>query len=139
MAYLKLAIAIVVSGMIFLGGLVWLQPVTHPDIKHALAGELSSLNTLFLFLAMLAGSVAKALHAEAEKSKGSRISLSFFRRAFTSKSLFLSLVISPIPFLAVYRAAGLEPDRIVALLLSFQNGFFWKTILEGVRLGSEQG
>jgi hypothetical protein len=137
MAYILLILAILISALIFVGGLAWLQPGAHPDIKHALAGELSSLNTLVLFVAMLAGSLAKSLHTEFERPKSARVTKSLVRRALTNRSLFVALVVSPITFITVYRMAGVEPDRVVALLLSFQNGFFWKTMFEGARAGSE--
>lgn len=47
-----------------------------------------------------------------------------------SGSLKLALIVSPIVFFAVYKATHSLPDTIVSLLLAFQNGFFWKTILE---------
>src|ERR1700720_414649 len=114
MAHLKLVAVLVVSGLIFIGGFAWLHPGAHPEIKNALAGELSSLNTLLLFVAMLAGCVAKALHGEVEKSRKPRAGPSFFRRALTSNSLLVSLLVSPITFLVVYKTAGVEPDRFVA-------------------------
>jgi hypothetical protein len=133
MSYLKLVLVLFVSGVIFIGGLVWLHPGAHPDLKYALTGEISSLNTILLYIAMLAGGLAKSLHFELEKLASERVKSSVLRRSLTNRSLFISLIVSPITFLIVYKAAGTEPDHIVAFLLSFQNGFFWKAILEGVK------
>jgi hypothetical protein len=43
------------------------------------------------------------------------------------------VLISPIVFLAVYVAATKQPKGLLPVLLAFQNGFFWQTVLEGAR------
>ncbi len=43
------------------------------------------------------------------------------------------VLVSPIIFLAVYVAATNRPRGLIPVLLGFQNGFFWQTVLEKTR------
>jgi hypothetical protein len=53
------------------------------------------------------------------------------RRAAQSRRFWQSILVSPIVFAAVYSLTKSEPDAVVGLLLAFQNGFFWNSVLEG--------
>ena len=52
------------------------------------------------------------------------------RRVMNSTAFLMAIIVSPIVFFAIYNSTAQVPDNIVALLLSFQNGFFWQTVLE---------
>lgn len=42
------------------------------------------------------------------------------------------VLISPVIFMPVYVAATKQTKGLIPVLVAFQNGFFWQTILEGV-------
>ena len=45
------------------------------------------------------------------------------------QSIVIALLSSPIVFYAIYTLVKNEPDNVIALLIAFQNGFFWQTVL----------
>jgi hypothetical protein len=47
---------------------------------------------------------------------------------FQSSRFLISLLIAPLIFAGVYVAAKSQPDRVVAFLFAFQNGFFCDSI-----------
>jgi hypothetical protein len=43
--------------------------------------------------------------------------------------LIRALLVAPIIFVGVYKATNTNPDKVLAALLAFQNGFFCDSIL----------
>jgi hypothetical protein len=80
-----------------------------------------------LFIAMLFGMVAKAAVDLVEE----------WNKALVVRHLrngFVAFLVSPIVFLGFLNAGkfdGSQQTFLVLLMLSFQNGFFWQTILKG--------
>jgi hypothetical protein len=74
---------------------------------------------LGLFVAMLLGIVANY----------------FWTHGFAGRvnwdQLARPILVSPIVFMAVYVAATKQPRGALPVLLAFQNGFFWQTVLQG--------
>jgi hypothetical protein len=50
--------------------------------------------------------------------------------AFTAANFWRAICVSPLVFLALYKAAGDVPGDLPSLLLAFQNGFFWENVLK---------
>jgi hypothetical protein len=49
---------------------------------------------------------------------------------FQKWQLFKPMLVSPLVFGAIYGNMGEQTPRLLLLIFSFQNGFFWKTILD---------
>jgi hypothetical protein len=58
-----------------------------------------------------------------------------FKGIFNRKDIIISAIVSPVVFLTVYAFIRKQPDDVFACLLSFQNAFFWKSVLNLERLG----
>lgn len=80
---------------------------------------ISALYNILLFVAMLGGIVANYYWTN---GFGSSLELDKFWKP---------VVISPIIFLSVYVAVAKQARGLVPVLIAFQNGFFWQTILSG--------
>ena len=80
-----------------------------------------TLYNLALFAAMLAGIVANYFWVHGLTG---RIDLN---------QLWRPVLISPIVFMSVYVTATKQPRGLIPILVAFQNGFFWQTIIEGAR------
>jgi hypothetical protein len=104
-------------------------PYSHPfDVPAAIADALPPwalplVPATYLFFLTLAGILAQVLWAMPKsKSKTTK------RRAWWAGAA-RPLLISPLVLYATIEMAQKQPDAIVAGLVAFQNGFFWKTIL----------
>ncbi len=51
---------------------------------------------------------------------------------FAKKQTIIALLVSPIIFYSVYGITKSVPDNVVAMLISFQNGFFWFEIFDNI-------
>ncbi len=82
--------------------------------------------TVAFFIAMLAGVVCGEFHRQAITRGGTA---GILRATFRSTRLIAGLAASPIVFGVVYVLCRAHPDALLAGLLSFENGFFWNTVL----------
>ncbi|WP_298257289.1 hypothetical protein [Bradyrhizobium sp.] len=98
---------------------------------HFLAGgprenavaETASWTSLVYFVAMVVGMIAQSIWHALQNRKPNKPPI-FDKWEFVKPAL-----VAPIVFIAVYRNI-LEPQvSMVMLLFSFQNGFFWQTVL----------
>jgi hypothetical protein len=81
-------------------------------------------------VAMLVGIFASAMWDQLKNAPGDVIDIRLILgRALQSASLIRASLVSPIVFAAVYAVIKEQPDVVVAHLLAFQNGFFWKSVL----------
>jgi ABC-type Na+ efflux pump permease subunit len=71
-----------------------------------------------MFLAMLAGVAAKYFWEHG------------FEAQLDTNALWRPMLVTPIIFLPVYVAAAKSPRGLVPILVAFQNGFFWQTVIE---------
>jgi hypothetical protein len=78
-----------------------------------------ALHALFLYLFTVIGVIFNILWS---KSEGGRIT------NFWTLQTLRPLLVSPIIFYSVYVFASKTPDTTVAMLFSFQSGFFWQAI-----------
>jgi len=103
-------------------------------------GEVPASRILVLGSCMLAGVLASVL-ADELAAQGrrpisiTRVILQTLRRPHT----WTALVVSPLVFYGVYAQVKYEPDSITALLLAFQNGFFWQNIIARMKRIDENG
>ena len=81
-----------------------------------------------LYIVMILGMLARSLHESIQA--GLKGWFQLFKQSLSSTSFATAIVVSPIVFFSIYNATKEQPDNIVSVLLSFQNGFFWKAILE---------
>jgi hypothetical protein len=105
-----------------------------PDVPHSVTGTGSLVRAALLYGVMLLGIIGRELHeylgspgVENDISRSEPPWRSLFLR---STGLIQAVIVSPIVFFGVYKAADEQPDHVVAAILAFQNGFFWKTIFE---------
>ncbi len=96
-----------------------------PVLDALLAGAL-------MIVGMLFGSVYAAVREMSQPVRlGSELS-----RALHSPHFIRALLAAPVVFCGVYLAAKSQPDRVVAALFAFENGFFCDSILRQRRHGS---
>ncbi len=75
--------------------------------------------SIFLYILTLIGITFNILWTKSAKGNISD---------FWSLSTLRPILVSPVVFYTVYLFASKEPDTIVALLFSFQSGFFWQSV-----------
>jgi hypothetical protein len=95
---------------------------SHPEISSGPLYELY----IWLFLAMVIGMIAKALHDMINS-----VTVATFKEHL--RSIVTPILVSPIVFLGLMSSAEVSVDQkrfIILLFLAFQNGFFWKTVLD---------
>jgi cellobiose-specific phosphotransferase system component IIC len=87
--------------------------------------------TTALFVAMVAGIVAGQIHAminlqniDSTNKMSARIV-----QAFLTPQMLSGLLVSPIVFSAVYSLSRNQPDLLISMVTSFENGFFWDAVL----------
>jgi hypothetical protein len=73
-----------------------------------------------LYAVMLMGMASKVMLDAMNRKRGVK---------FNKHGFLKPLLVSPIVFGAVYGAAGDEASSILLLLLSYQNGYFWQSVL----------
>src|SRR5207249_3075887 len=88
--------------------------------------ELPVLDIVLVVISMVAGILFGTLHAAlAAKENVPSFSVKEAAiKALGSVGLWKSLLAAPLVFAGVYTAAQTQPDRVIALLFAFQNGFF---------------
>lgn len=118
--------AFVAGGLITIAGYRLVSPAHAGFVEQP---ENWVLRAALLYALMVVGMLARALHEDIQKGMQQGWS-GLFRNAFHSASFATAIVVSPIVFFAVYNATREQPDNMIALLLSFQNGFFWHVIFE---------
>ncbi len=79
---------------------------------------LAALYNLGLFLAMLVGILANYFYVHGVNPP---VDWNVFWKP---------VLISPVMFLVVYVGATKQPRGLIPILVAFQNGFFWQTVLE---------
>ena len=55
------------------------------------------------------------------------------KRMWGKPRTVFALLLSPVIFHAVYIQVNSQPDTVIALLLAYQNGFFWQSVVETVK------
>ncbi len=77
------------------------------------------------------GIFSKILFDEVEKSRKYRFSFKrIFRESASSRSLWIVILACPIVILAIYQSVEEIENLLLIGLLSYQNGFFFKTIIK---------
>ena len=80
-------------------------------------------------LAMLGGIIAGSVYRQLD-GEGTIDSLKVLaQETFLSANFFRAVIASPLLFAGVYVAAKTQPDRVVAVLFAFENGFFCDIIM----------
>jgi hypothetical protein len=90
--------------------------------ENAIA-ETASWTSLVYFVAMVVGMIAQSIWHALQNRKPNKPPI-FDKWEFVKPAL-----VAPIVFIAVYRNISEPQISIVMLLFSFQNGFFWQTVL----------
>ncbi len=84
-----------------------------------------------LFIATTFGVFSKYLFDDFSKSNSS-LPNNFYRQ-----KLILSIIISIVIYPSIYKNSSFDPKKpnIIHLFMSFQNGFFWHTIIGEIKSG----
>lgn len=88
-----------------------------------------AIRSIFLYVLTLFGIFFNIIWTESGKDK---------IKNFWTLSTLRPLLISPIVFYSVYLFATKEPDTVVALLFSFQSGFFWQSVLTKKKIETKE-
>lgn len=79
--------------------------------------------------ALLSGIVFGGMHKRLRDMGDEPVdAVSEFRALLRSGEFASSVLVAPIVFCGVYIAIKQQPDRVIAFLFAFQNGFFWDQI-----------
>ena len=116
-------------------GYVLLLPLPDTDTsRFAIAGSEAYIRGVILYVTMLIGILAKGLHDLFDNDKvGIREVL---RLVWRSREFRKAMLVSPLVYFGVYKIAQHQSDTLVAILLAFQNGFFWQSVMQGNQRGS---
>ncbi|MDX8527434.1 hypothetical protein RFM68_23315 [Mesorhizobium sp. MSK_1335] len=96
-------------------------------------GSGNVLNIILLGVVMLLGIFASFVFAKAKTAgeQGKKISVGF-GEIVTDWQFVAALFVSPLIFNSIYALTEQNPETLGDFLLSFQNGFFWQTVLGGL-------
>jgi len=90
-------------------------------------------NIALLGAIMLLGIFASFVFAKAKTASASQTKLSLgFKEIVTDWQFIAAIFVSPLIFNSVYALTQQNPETLGDFLLSFQNGFFWQTVLGGL-------
>jgi hypothetical protein len=53
---------------------------------------------------------------------------------FALSQIFIPLIVAPMVYGVIYSSLRSSTDAIPALILSFQNGFFWQDVFSGIKV-----
>ena len=94
-------------------------------------GQLIAL-VLATLLGVWSRTIQEHLQAAARGPVRTVLAKSLFRREFWGAT-----VVSPLLFFVTYRLAKDVPDTLTAILLAYQNGFFWRTVLKSAQASDD--
>jgi hypothetical protein len=131
---MKLLLHIILSALIMLVGLYYLNHVVPIDRNSStsflIIGDVSGAKFAILLVSMYFGLLFEAVLKQLIKQDELD-----WKSLFNGKDILISLLVSPLVFILVYFVVRNQPDMVLASLLSFQNAFFWKSMLNTHRLG----
>lgn len=100
----------------------------NPEASPHLAQSL--LTALFYFALTIGGIAAGVLSdALAALDENQRVTLSAIAPMLTTARAWKGFIASPLVFLSMYSTLASSPLSAPFLILAFQNGFFWKTVM----------
>lgn len=117
------------GGMVSWFGYLWLIQIPGGQGRFSLIGEYQTLRGIMLYFSMVLGMLSRGLHDHIQKYNGVNL-YELLLKVIRSTSFLTAVIVSPIVFFTIYNMARLVPDDVVSMLFAFQNGFFWKTVLE---------
>ena len=82
-----------------------------------------------IFTVTLLGIWSRAVHEKVTNSTRRSVRL-ILTKSLTDRTFFMAALVSPIIFGAAYSVTKDAPDTVMALVVAFQNGFFWRTVLQ---------
>lgn len=88
------------------------------------------LRLLLLSFLMLFGMAMSIIHEEYIQSKQKQPFKETLKSLANPRKIILPVLLSPIVFYSVYLITSVQPDDVIALLLAFQNGFFWQKVVQ---------
>ncbi len=91
----------------------------------AIFGSVVFLAGAFLF--MILGMVGKVYYDHLTKNT-----------VFALSQIFIPVIVAPMVYGAIYSSLRSSTDAIPALILSFQNGFFWQDVFSGIKAPAKE-
>jgi hypothetical protein len=133
---IKSILVFIITGFILYLGMNYLNykfPIDDdPRTSYSLIGDVEIGRFLILLFSTIIGLLFEIILKNVNNSESIK-----FKDIFNGKDLIISSMISPLIFLLIYGLIRKQPDDVMASLLSFQNAFFWKSILNTTKLGLE--
>ena len=96
--------------------------VDYSELNYLKIGTSEIDRLIYIGLAMLLGIFTKSIISYFDNKEDTKAKHEF-------KGLIKALFISPFIFFGIYFITISQPDDLVSLLLSYQNGFFWRSVL----------
>jgi hypothetical protein len=106
-----------------------LTPLFFSPLAFSNGPSGSLIHALLLAVATLIGILSQHVYVALNTPDSQHSVWAVLRTAVSSRSLWISLIVSPLVLLTVFKAAADLPDGLVAYLFAYQNGFFFKSIL----------
>lgn len=77
------------------------------------------------------GIYCQFIYSELKSKKSKTVKIgSIFKSTFKSKSFWMSIFVSPIVLMGVYKGIEEVPDNFLSFVFAFENGFFFNSILK---------
>lgn len=99
---------------------------TSPSMQETLA-----LALLYWFLSA-SGVVLGILFSKLEATADKKLKLTHLRSIFQSAEMIRGLIASVLVFGGAYAVVGSGEISIEKIMLAFQNGFFWRSVMQGL-------
>ena len=99
------------------------------EIKYSQTFQYYYVKVFLLYLSTVVGIVANEILKHLRENNQSKTEAVNLTDVFQSVSFLRAILISPIVFYSVYGITSNQPDNIVSILLAFQNGYFWQSIV----------
>jgi hypothetical protein len=102
------------------------------DFRDFALSDLDIAKAAVLFTAMSFGIVFGIAHSKLRRMTNSqRVTLKPLLSAiFCSAEFYRACFVSPLVFGSIYRATSGDVNAWVAIMIAFQNGFFWQAVLK---------
>jgi len=130
MVKLMMIVVFIVGGILSWFGYLWVVPVPYGENRLSIIVDMSVWRGVVMYFVMIAGMLARGLYDYSKRCSQPIASRAVLQVAQSHDTLRAAIV-SPIVFFSVYKGTSSFPDdAVIYLLFAFQNGFFWRSVLE---------
>ncbi|PHI18063.1 hypothetical protein CEQ90_19870 [Lewinellaceae bacterium SD302] len=134
---IRFTVGILICGAILFIGLELLYDIVpfdnDPNTSFLIIGDVEMSRFILLLVSTYIGLTFEVLLSNVRKQAEFNL-----LQTFNSKDFFIAALVSPLVVMGAYFTVRHQPDGVIAAFVSFQNAFFWKTIINTSRLGIDE-